>query len=139
MIRKSVKRFPKDHGQTKELKCDDDSSRLSCGYFSLIGVPVFSAGAGGNAGCAPAFCASASGRAGSGAGVVGRAPPGVDSAGTSFCGSDVDDGVGCVACASCVGGLLALISANDSAEMAVPATISAAAISQSLLPTGFCS
>ena len=90
------------------------------GYFSLIGVPVFSAGAGGSAGCAPAFCASTSGRAGSGAGVVGRAPPGVDSAGTSFCASDVDEGAGCVAWASCVGGLPALISANDSAEWLHP-------------------
>jgi hypothetical protein len=37
-----------------------------------IGSPIFSAGAGGNAGLAPVRCASASGRAGSGAGVVGR-------------------------------------------------------------------
>jgi hypothetical protein len=50
-------------------------------FLSGIGAAVFSAGAGGNAGVAPAFCASASGRAGSGAGVVGRSPPGLDSAG----------------------------------------------------------
>ena len=46
-------------------------------YFSLIGGAIFSAGAGGSAGSAPAFCASASGRAGSGAGVVGRAVAGL--------------------------------------------------------------
>ena len=43
-------------------------------YFSLIGGAVFSAGAGGSAGWAPAFCASGSGRAGSGATVDGRVP-----------------------------------------------------------------
>jgi hypothetical protein len=53
-------------------------------YLSLIGAAVFSAGADGSAGVAPAFCASASGRAGSGAGVVGRSPPGFDSAGALF-------------------------------------------------------
>ncbi len=61
-------------------------------FYFLIGSPIFSAGAGGSAGFAPAFCASASGRAGSGAGVVGRAPPGFDSAGAE--GTN-----GCVACA----------------------------------------
>lgn len=50
-------------------------------YLSLIGGAIFSAGAGGKTGFAPAFCASRSGRAGSGAGVVGRSPPGFDSAG----------------------------------------------------------
>src|SRR5882757_11166113 len=51
---------------------------------SLIGGAVFSAGAGGSAVGAPDFFASASGRAGSGAGVVGRSPPGFGSAGSSF-------------------------------------------------------
>ena len=50
-------------------------------HFSLIGGAIFSAGAGGSAVGAPDFWASASGRAGSGAGVVGRVPPGLDSAG----------------------------------------------------------
>ena len=50
-------------------------------YLSLIGGAVFSAGAGGNACVAPDFCVWVSGRAGSGAGVVGRSPPGFDSAG----------------------------------------------------------
>ena len=65
--------------------------RYRPGYFCWIGAAVFSAGAGGRAGCAPAFCASAGGRAGSGAGVVGRSPPGLDSAGL-FC---VSGGEGC--------------------------------------------
>ncbi|MGY2851575.1 hypothetical protein ACVMDN_008829 [Bradyrhizobium sp. USDA 4510] len=55
---------------------------------------------------APAFRASSSGRAGCGAGVVGRSPPGFDSAGGAVCcGSGV--GVGCsgwVACAISCGG-----------------------------------
>jgi hypothetical protein len=50
-------------------------------YLSLIGGAIFSAGADGNTGFAPSFCACTSGCAGSGAGVVGRAPPGFDSAG----------------------------------------------------------
>ena|SRR6185312_209258 len=63
-------------------------------FFSGIGGAIFSAGAGGSAGLAPSFWASALGRAGSGAGVVGRAPPGVDSAGT-LVGEPVGDGVAC--------------------------------------------
>ncbi|MBW5434271.1 hypothetical protein FXB41_05610 [Bradyrhizobium canariense] len=52
-------------------------------YFLSIGGAIFSAGAGGNAGlAAPAApCVCGSGRAGSGAGVVGRSPPGLASAG----------------------------------------------------------
>jgi hypothetical protein len=67
------------------------------GSYFLTGSPIFSAGAGGNAGLAPFFCASGSGRAGSGGGVVGRVPPGFDSAG--FEGSSVDGGVEGWACA----------------------------------------
>src|SRR5690349_15805191 len=104
--------------------------------LSLIGGATFSAGAGGSTGVAPAFCASGSGRAGSGAGFVGRVPPGFDSAGISFCGSGVADGVDCVACASCAGGL-DLISAIETATIAVPAAISVAAISQSLFRPSF--
>ena len=55
-------------------------------YFFSIGGPIFSAGAGGNAAFAPCRSASGAGRAGSGAGLVGRVPPGFDSAGLlSFC------------------------------------------------------
>ncbi|QAU49362.1 hypothetical protein EAS54_29800 [Bradyrhizobium guangzhouense] len=52
-------------------------------YFFSSGGAIFSAGAGGNAGlAAPAApCVCGSGRAGSGAGVVGRSPPGFASAG----------------------------------------------------------
>ncbi|QOZ74823.1 hypothetical protein XH83_04820 [Bradyrhizobium sp. CCBAU 53351] len=52
-------------------------------YFFSIGGAIFSAGAGGRAGlAAPAApCVCGSGRAGSGAGVVGRSPPGLASAG----------------------------------------------------------
>ena len=51
------------------------------GYFSLIGGAIFSAGAGGRAGLVAAPWVCGSGRAGSGAGVVGRSPPGLASAG----------------------------------------------------------
>jgi hypothetical protein len=71
-------------------------------YFSLIGGAIFSAGAGGNADAAPVVCAGASGRAGSGAGVVGRTPPGFDSAGELSGAVEGDDCKGCVACATCV-------------------------------------
>ena len=91
-------------------------------YFSLIGGATFSAGAGGSAGLAPSFCASASGRAGSGAGVVGRVPPGFDSAG--------GEGDGCVACARC--GRSALSSASEIAEISRPTPTSVAATSNSL-------
>jgi hypothetical protein len=57
----------------------------NCSYLSLIGGAIFSAGVGGSAGLAvPSVCACESGRAGSGADVVGRVPPGVDSAGLSL-------------------------------------------------------
>src|SRR6266403_1159076 len=71
----SDKRYALARGMTRE------ASQLEYYFLSGIGAAVFSAGAGGSAGCAPAFCACPSGRAGSGAGVVGRSPPGFDSAG----------------------------------------------------------
>src|SRR6185437_12827368 len=72
------------------------TSRTCDDYFlSDIGGAVFSAGAGGRAGLAPSCCACASGRAGSGAGVVGRSPPGFDSAGAL---PSVVDGVPCNGC-----------------------------------------
>src|SRR5579863_3132817 len=67
------------------------------GHRSLIGGAIFSAGAGGSAGFAPSFCACALGSAGSGAGVVGRTPPGFDSAGLLFDSGVGDGGDGCVA------------------------------------------
>ncbi|QOZ47931.1 hypothetical protein XH89_33945 [Bradyrhizobium sp. CCBAU 53340] len=51
------------------------------GYFFSSGGAIFSAGAGGSAGLVAAPCVCGSGRAGSGAGVVGRSPPGLASAG----------------------------------------------------------
>jgi hypothetical protein len=78
-------------------------------YFFSIGGPIFSAGAGGNAGFAPCRWASGSGRAGSGAGVVGRVPPGFDSAGLlSFCETAAGGGAlevsafGCAPCAAVI-------------------------------------
>ena len=82
-------------------KCPAFSFEQYTTYF-LIGSPIFSAGAGGNAGFAPAFCASLSGRAGSGAGVVGRVPPGFGSAGPSSLPAGTDGVVSggcCVVCA----------------------------------------
>ncbi|TPQ26165.1 hypothetical protein C2U70_31890 [Bradyrhizobium guangdongense] len=54
--------------------------KASAAGYLLIGGAIFSAGAGGSAGLA-APCVCGSGRAGSGAGVVGRSPPGFASAG----------------------------------------------------------
>nr|AWM05271.1 hypothetical protein CIT39_01570 [Bradyrhizobium symbiodeficiens] len=50
-------------------------------YFFSIGGAIFSAGAGGSAGLVAVPWVCWSGRAGSGAGVVGRSPPGLASAG----------------------------------------------------------
>src|SRR5882724_815822 len=90
---------------------------------SLIGGAVFSAGAGGSAVGAPDFFASASGRAGSGAGVVGRSPPGFDSAGGSsfFWASGGEDCSGGVTCAIC-GGLLALSWISERPDITSPVT-----------------
>ena len=101
-------------------------------YRSLIGGAVFSAGAGGNAGVAPDFCAWISGRAGSGAGVVGRSPPGLDSAGGVSWGAGVgEDCNGCVACATC--GLLPLSWASERPATVSPTATIADARSISLL------
>ena len=92
-------------------------------YFFSIGGPIFSAGAGGNAAFAPCRSASGAGRAGSGAGLVGRVPPGFDSAGllsfcaTAPCGGALEASVFC--CAPCA----AAIEAPD-------ATITIATISR---------
>src|SRR5712664_3598032 len=101
-------------------------------YLSLIGAAVFSAGAGGNAVAAPAFCASASGRAGSGGTSLGRAPVVVGSGGAdglvSAPGVDCN---GCVACAICR--LLALSWASERPDTASPDAINAHASSISIL------
>lgn len=57
--------------------------RFKCSYFVEIGGAVFSAGAGGNAGFAPASLASASGRAGCGGVSWGRCPVVEGSAGAA--------------------------------------------------------
>jgi hypothetical protein len=102
------------------------------GYLSLIGAAVFSAGAGGNMVAAPAFCASASGRAGCGGTSLGRAPVVVGSGGAdglvSAPGVDCN---GCVACAICR--LLALSWASERPDTASPDTINAHASSISIL------
>ena len=97
---------------------------------SGIGGAVFSAGAGGSAGWAPAFCASASGRAGCGGTSDGLVPVVTGSAGAA--GLVSAPGVDCrggVACASC--GSAALIWASESAVIARPATTSMAANAKS--------
>lgn len=73
--------------------------RVAAPYFRSIGGAIFSGGAGGRAAFAPSFCACASGRAGSGAGVVGRVPPGFASAGLSFVVAEGEPCRGGVACA----------------------------------------
>jgi len=100
-------------------------------YRSLIGGATFSAGAGGSAGWAPAFCASASGRAGSGGMFDGRLPVVAGSAGTD--GLDSAPGVDCngwVACARCCGSLDP-ISISESADITVPVATSMDASSKS--------
>ncbi len=69
-------------------------------YFELIGGAIFSAGACGSAAFSPSFCAAVSGLAGSGAGVVGRVPPGLASAGTLLGAAGGCDCSGGVACAN---------------------------------------
>ncbi|MBO4223333.1 hypothetical protein GRB70_12955 [Bradyrhizobium neotropicale] len=98
-------------------------------HFFWTGGAVFSAGAGGSAGCAPVFCASGSGRAGSGAGVVGRSPPGFDSAGF-VCGSGGEDCTGGVACATS-SDWCAVISTSEAVEITSPPTNRADAIRRS--------
>ena len=76
------------------------SAALATGYFDGMGGAIFSGGAGGSAAFAPSFCACSLGRAGSGAGVVGRVPPGLDSAGASFAAAGADVCGGDAACAT---------------------------------------
>ena len=105
--------------------------------FSLIGGAIFSAGAGGSTGLAPAFCASGSGRAGSGAGVVGRVPPGFDSAGCAGSLEGEPCGVG-VACASSCGER-ARSSNSERPHIRRPAATRVAASNQSRLAPFRCS
>jgi hypothetical protein len=102
-------------------------------YLSLIGGAVFSAGAGGNTGGAPAFRASASGRAGSGGTPDGLVPVVVGSDGAdgfvSAPGVDCSGGVACAICS----GLRALIWVSERADMTSPIATSAEANSNSFL------
>src|SRR5258708_8344876 len=66
-------------------------------YFCWIGGAIFSAGADGSTGWAPAFCASASGRAGSGGTPDGRLPV--------VAGSDGADGLLSAPGVGCSGGV----------------------------------
>jgi hypothetical protein len=88
-------RFRKSRERNREAVLSRDEKGS---YFFSIGGATFSAGAGGNAGLAPSCCAAGAGCAGSGAGVVGRVPPGFDSAGV-LDGVGEADGEG-VACAT---------------------------------------
>src|SRR3569833_275224 len=96
------------------------SSRNDGGsYFFSIGGATFSAGAGGKAALAPSCCAAGAGCAGSGAGVVGRVPPGFDSAGVLDGSGEADgDGVACAVRSRCS----ARISVNDRAAITIPVT-----------------
>ena len=105
-------------------------------YFLSIGGPIFSAGAGGNAAFAPCRWASGAGRAGSGAGLVGRVPPGFDSAGLlSFCETTAPCGGTLGALAFCCAPCAAAIKAPDT-------TITVATINRagpkSILPLRLC-
>jgi len=102
------------------------SAALTSGYFDGMGGAIFSGGAGGSAAFAPSFCACSLGRAGSGAGVVGRVPPGLDSAGASFAGAGADVCGGGVACATRSSGF-----ALTTGETAVSA-------SMAVIPTDAC-
>jgi hypothetical protein len=109
------------------MRGDDES------YLSLIGSAVFSAGAGGSAGWTPDFCASASGRAGSGGTRDGRVPVVTGSDGVEdLVSAPGVDCSGWVACASCCGAR-ARSSISDSPEMTSPVVTRAAASRKSLV------
>jgi hypothetical protein len=82
-----------------------NTRQWSRNYFAVIGGATFSAGAGGNAGFAPASRASASGRAGCGGVSCGRWPVVVGSDGTegllSAPGVDCSGGVACASRVGC--------------------------------------
>src|SRR4051812_26661546 len=123
---------PSFEARREERRAPQDDE--SCGYRSLIGAAVFSAGAGGSAGWAPAFCASASGRAGSGGTSAGRLPVPVVAGSAGLDGFVSAPGVDCsgwVACAIC--GLRAPSWATDRPNIATPAATMADAISRSFL------
>ena len=103
-------------------------------YFSLIEGATFSAGAGGSAGFAPSACAFGLGRAGSGAGMVGRVLPGLDSAGLSTVGEACRAGV---ACTSPLWGSRASSSVSDRTEIASPAMMSIGASCKSFTGVSF--
>ena len=111
-----------------DISASRDSPRLTEGrdYLSLIGGAVFSAGAGGSAGWAPAFCAPASGRAGSGgtSGGLVLVPVVTGSAGADgFVSAPGVDCTGGVACAVCCRARTFNLP-NERAEMTSPVTTS---------------
>ena len=122
-------------GSSATCWCAERSGVLAVSrtYFSLIGGPVFSAGAGGSAGVAPSFWACGSGRA-----ALRRRRGRALAAGLGFRGSLVliwrrgSHCRGCVACAICCLSP-ALISAIETAAMASPPTTIAVARSMSIL------
>jgi hypothetical protein len=111
----------------------DDTVYVLKAYRSLIGGAIFSAGAGGKAGAAPVFCASASGRAGYGATPLGRVPVVAGSAGADgLLSAPGVDCKGCVACAICAWRGVASC-ASAAPDMANPAATITPARSISLL------
>ena len=122
-----------DAGETVNPASQSKWRQLRLHCLCLIGSDVFSAGAGGSTGWAPAFCASASGRAGSGGTLGGRVPVVTGSAGEE--GLVSAPGVDCsgwVACASCCGAR-PRSSASDRPEMTSPVVTKAAANRKSLV------
>ena len=99
-------------------------------FFCSIGGAIFSGGAGGRAAFAPSFCAADVGVAGSGAGVVGRVPPGFDSAGLSLVVSEGEPCKGGVACASWT--LARVVATSEKPVSVSPATSMADAKKNSL-------
>src|SRR5471032_3256609 len=89
-------------GESRDSGFDASHRPGMTNYFSLIGAAIFSAGAGGSAGVAPAFCASVFGLAGCGGISVGRWPVVTGSAGAdglfSPPGVDCNGGVACAIC-----------------------------------------
>ena len=102
-------------------------------HFCLIGGPIFSAGAGGSADLAPSPGFRGSGCAGWSAGVVGRASPGLDSAGLLLragAGVPCKGGVPGVLCTRCCRPPT-FASAKETPDIASSATISAKPSSRS--------
>ena len=98
--------FPEDIDTSRSLAVQERAGAVNARraiYFWLIGGAIFSAGAGGSAALAPSLLRlrHRGGRVRA-PGVVGRSPPGLDSAGARCPDPDGgEDCSGCVACAIC--------------------------------------